>query len=113
MAAHPERRNYRYMPDQITNPFNQIYYKDPDIVARQIAGEMILVPIRQNVGDLESIYILNVTALFIWELLDGKNTLTEIRGRLVQEFDVDVLQAGQDLLELIADLQRVRAVVKA
>ena len=95
------------------DPFNQIYCKDPDIVARQIAGEMILVPIRKNVGDLESIYLLNETALFAWQLLDGKNTLTEIRGRLVQEFDVDAFQAGQDLLELIADLQRVRAVVKA
>jgi hypothetical protein len=101
------------MPDQITDPFNQIYYKDLDIIARQIAGEMILVPIRQNVGDLESIYLLNETALFTWQLLDGKNTLTDIRSRIVQEFDVDVLQAGQDLLELIADLQRVRAVVKA
>jgi hypothetical protein len=112
MVAHPERRNYRSMPDQITDPFTQIYYKDPDIVARQIAGEMILVPIRQNVSDLESIYLLNETALFTWQLLDGKNTLTEIRSRMVQEFDVDVLQAGQDLLELIADLHRVGAVLK-
>ena len=37
---------------QITDPFTQVYLKDLSIVARQIAGEMILVPIRQNVGDL-------------------------------------------------------------
>ena len=59
------------MPNQITDPFDQVYRKDPSIVARQIAGEMILVPIRQNVGDLESIYLLNETALFAWQLLDG------------------------------------------
>jgi hypothetical protein len=34
------------------------YQKDPNIVSRKIADEFILVPIKQNVGDLESIYTL-------------------------------------------------------
>ena len=38
------------------------YQKDPDMVSREIAGEVILVPIRRNVGDLESVYTLNETA---------------------------------------------------
>ena len=100
------------MPDQITDPFDQIYTKDPAIVARQIAGEMILVPIRQNVGDLESIYLLNETAVFAWQLLDGSITLADIRNRITNEFEVDEQNAGQDLLELMADLERVGAVVK-
>jgi hypothetical protein len=101
------------MTNQITDPFDQVYVKDPAIVARQIAGEMILVPIHQNVGDLESIYLLNDTALFAWQLFDGSLTLEDIRKRVTQEFEVDDLQAGQDLLELVADLERVGAVVKA
>ena len=32
----------------------KIYKKDDSIVSRKIADEFILVPIRQNVGDLES-----------------------------------------------------------
>jgi len=101
------------MPDQTPDPFAQIYNRDPSIVARQIAGEMILVPIRQNVGDLESIYLLNETALFAWQLIDGKLPLGEIRDQITREFEVDTLTAGQDLLELIADLERVGAVKKA
>ena len=93
--------------------FNQIYKQDPSIVARQIAGEMILVPIRQNVGDLESIYLLNETALFAWQQLDGSINLGEIRDRIIQEFDVDGLQAGHDLLELISDLEQAGAVLKS
>jgi hypothetical protein len=65
------------------------------------------------VGDLESIYLLNDTALFTWQLFDGSLTLAEIRNRVTQEFEVEELQAGQDLLELVADLERVGAVVKA
>ena len=82
-------------------------------MARQIAGEMILVPIRQNVGDLELIYLLNETALFAWHLFDGALTLEDIRHQLTLEFDIDELTAGQDLLELVAHLERVGALVKA
>lgn len=95
------------MTNQITDPFNQIYRKDPAIVARQIAGEMILVPIRQNVGDLESIYLLNDTAMFAWQLFDGSMSLADIRSKIIGEFEVDELKSGQDLLELVADLERV------
>jgi len=101
------------MADQIVDPFTFIYQKDPSIVARLIADEMILVPIRQSVGDLESIYLLNETALAAWNLFDGTLPLADIRRRITEEFDVDELTAGQDLLELVADLQRVGAVVKA
>lgn len=101
------------MPDQLINQFEQIYRRDPSIVAREIAGEMLLVPIRQNVGDLESIYLLNETALFAWQLFDGALTLAEIRGRITEAFDVDAQTAGQDLLELAAQLERAGALVKA
>ena len=100
------------MTNSKNNTFNQIYRKDPDIVARKIAGEMILVPIRQNVGDLESIYLLNDTALFAWELIDGKLTVADIRDRITVDFEVSEQEAGQDLLELIGDLERVGAVVR-
>jgi hypothetical protein len=101
------------MANQITDPFDQIYRKDPATIARQIAGEMILVPIRQNVGDLDSIYTLNETAMFTWQLLDGAHTLNDIRRQISMGFEVDELEAGQDLLELVADLERARVVVKA
>jgi hypothetical protein len=101
------------MTNQFTDAFDRIYRKDPAIVARQIAGEMILVPIRQNVGDLESIYLLNETALFAWQLFDGALTLGDIRHQITGEFEVDEMTAGQDLLELVAQLEQVGALEKA
>ncbi len=101
------------MSNPLPDPFDWVYSKDPTIVARQIAGEMILVPIRQNMGDLELIYLLNETALFAWQLLDGNKTLADILSHIILEFDVDEQQAGQDLLDLFTDLERVKAVVRA
>ena len=86
------------------------YQKDPSIVHRKILSESILVPIRQNVGDLESIYSLNETASRAWALIDGKNTLLEISTQITQEFEVDDDQAQQDLIELITQLESIGAV---
>lgn len=88
------------------------YQKDPSLVSREIAGEVILVPIRQNTGDQASIYTLNETAAFAWTLVDGKRTLEEIREQIVNEFNVQVEPAGEDLLELVGGLQEIGAVNK-
>ena len=87
-----------------------VYLQDPSIVSRNIAGEMILVPIRSNVGDLESIYTLNETAARIWELLDGDHSLGTVRDAIVDEFDVEEEEAAQDVLALIAQLESIGAV---
>ncbi len=88
------------------------YRKSPSIVSREIAGETILVPIRQNVGDLESIYTLNETAAFAWALIDGQQSAQAIRDQIVAGFEVGVEEAEQDLLELLAQLESFGAVEK-
>ncbi len=88
------------------------YQKDENIVSRNIAGETILVPIRQKMGDLESIFTLNETASCAWEALDGIRTLGEVNSLITSEFEVNPDQAGQDLLELIAQLESIGAVIK-
>jgi len=83
--------------------------KASSIVTREIAGETILVPIRQNVGDLESIYTLNETASRIWALIDGRRSLGDIRAALVARFEVEQAEAEQDLLEFVGQLQAAGA----
>jgi hypothetical protein len=76
------------------------YSKNPDVVFRQIADEYILVPIRQKVVDLKSIYTLNDVAAFVWEQIDGKKGLALLREKMCQEFDVDAERAEADLKEI-------------
>jgi len=89
-----------------------IFHKDPNIVCREIAGEMILVPIRSNVSDMASIYTLNETAAVIWQQLDGRHTLNDIKQVVIDQFDVSQEEAEQDLFELISKLAEVGALVK-
>ena len=86
------------------------YQKNPSFVYRKIAGELILVPIRQNVGDLESIYTLDPVAGFIWEQIDGKKDLQDIKKSVLKEFNVEAVVAERDLNELLQQLNELGAV---
>ena len=81
------------------------YKKNPDLVYRKIADEVILVPIRKSVGDLESIYTLNESAACIWELIDGKRVVSQIKDELLREFEVSEESAHRDLNEFIEQLK--------
>jgi hypothetical protein len=79
----------------------------PEVVARTVAGETLLVPVRRGVALCDRIFILNRTAAFLWLLLDGTRDRTELATRVRDEFEVpgDVDLSG-DVARLIADLDQ-------
>jgi hypothetical protein len=89
---------------------DRVYSKSDSVVFRKIGEECILVPIRQGVGDLDSIYTLNETAARIWELIDGKTKVKEIKERLLLEYDVTPSQVEEDLLEHLEQLESIKAI---
>ena len=91
----------------------QRYKKDPDVIARRVLGEMVLAPVRHDAGDAENVYVLNDTAEYAWELIDGERTLGQILDAIVAEFEVEKEQAEGDLLELFTQLEEIQAVVPA
>jgi len=91
---------------------DKVYKKSDSIVSRKIADEFILVPIRQNVGDLESISTLNEVAARIWELIDGKMKVREIKDEIVEEFEVTPQQAEKDLIEYLQQLKEIEAIIE-
>jgi len=86
------------------------YVKDPSVVYREIAGEAILVPIRRNVADMESVYTLDSVGADIWSLIDGERTLADILDALLGEYDVEANVLSRDLDEFIEQLVSVGAI---
>lgn len=72
---------------------------------RSIAGETILVPIKGNAADLDSIYTLNQVGTRIWQLIDGRASVAQIADAIHQEFDVGREQALEDVLDFLGSLQ--------
>lgn len=89
---------------------SKVYAPNDDFVQRTIAGECLLVPIRRQLADVNSLYVLNETGAAAWQLLDGKRSLREIAGNLSREFDVTAEQIEQDLLVLVEDLLSIQAI---
>jgi len=90
----------------------EIYRQDDSFVSRRIEDEVILVPIRQNVADLESIYTLNQVGAQIWEQIDGRRTTAEILPLMVGEFEVSEEEAQKDLTEFIQQLSSIGAITR-
>jgi hypothetical protein len=88
------------------------YRRSKDVVFRKIHDEMLLVPIKDNVGDLGCIYSLNSTGAFIWGCLDGTRRLGEIKTMMVEEFEVGAEQAESDLRLFVSDLLEAGAIQK-
>ncbi len=107
------RRDWPPGPPLRRGTMNQlalIYRKNPDIVARKVIDELILVPVGRQAGDLNSIYTLNEVGARTWELIDGKRRVAEIRDQLVEEFDVSEKNAEEDLLILLQQFHEIGAI---
>ena len=76
------------------------------IVTRKTGNEYILVPITDNIADMNSVYTLNETGAFIWDKIDGKRNVEEIIAALTDEYDIDTQNAEKDVYSLIENMSK-------
>ena len=81
------------------------YTKETNLVTRDIAGETIIVPVKSNVGDLDSIYTLNELGTLIWQLIDGKNSISQIIKSICDTYDVTPEIAEKDAIEFLSAME--------
>lgn len=81
------------------------YRRNPDIVARRVGGETILVPTGSSLADRQCLFTLNDTGTFLWDLLAAPRTFTQLLSALMEEFEVKRARADRDLRRFLADLE--------
>ena len=94
------------------NMLDRIFRKKSDIVARNIAGQAILVPIRGKVADMQRIFMLNAVAEFVWERLSGETPVNHICRQVEENFTVTGPTAENDVCELISRLMDLELIVE-
>jgi hypothetical protein len=83
-----------------------------DVVAREIEGDIVLVPLTAGIGDADDeLYTLNETGRAVWRKLDGQTTLSEVVAQLMQEFEVPWAELEADVVGFIAEMVRRRILV--
>jgi hypothetical protein len=91
---------------------DQTYVPSEDIVARDIEGELIIVPLVAGIGDMEDeLFSLNDTGKDIWRRLDGKTTLAGIATALAAEYSAQPAEIESDVIGLVGELVRRKMLV--
>ena len=84
-----------------------------DVVAREVEGEFLIIPIASGVGDMEDeLYSLNECGKAIWDKLDGEKNLNKIKDELVEEYDVAAEDMETDILGFVVELLKRKILVK-
>jgi hypothetical protein len=98
------------MADTLT--IEMICTPSEDVVAREIEGELIIVPLTAGIGDMEDeLYTLNETGRAIWGKLDGTRSLRQIASELANEFDAPIADIQRDVTGLVGELVRRKMLV--
>jgi hypothetical protein len=84
----------------------------PSVVTRKTGNEYVLVPVTNNIADMNSVYTLNETGAFIWEQINGKRNIEEIISLLTDEYDIDTKKAEADILSFIDNLSKYLIITK-
>jgi hypothetical protein len=92
---------------------HDVYIPSPDIVARDIEGELIIVPLTSGIGDMEDeLFTLNQTGKAIWEKMDGELTVGDIISHLSKEYKAEAGEIQQDVTGLLEELLKRNIIVK-
>ena len=82
-----------------------IFSHSRSIVAKKMGAEYVLVPIANNIADMNSVFIINETGVFIWEHIDGKRNVEKIILEVSKEYNVDEQTAKKDVSAFIETIK--------
>jgi len=89
------------------------YERNPEFIFRRIVDELILVPIHQDVADMDCIYTLNDVGAFVWARLEAPATEAELKRAILDEYAADSEAVAVDLdrfLRGMVDIDAIRQV---
>jgi Coenzyme PQQ synthesis protein D (PqqD) len=96
----------------MTVALDQVYAVSDDVVAREIEGEIIIVPLVAGIGDLEDeLFTLNETGKAIWDKIDGRRSVAEMIAELAAEYQGQPGEIETDVLGLVHELAKRRMLV--
>jgi hypothetical protein len=72
-----------------------------DVVARDIAGQHLIVPIRSGIAGIDCLFTADEVGSFLYARLDGRRDAAALAQLVCDAFEVEVEQALPDVLEFL------------
>jgi hypothetical protein len=86
------------------------FKKSAKIVDRLIDDEIVIVPVSPELSRQGNIYNLEPVGAKIWQMINGRNTVEQIRDHIIAAMDVSPEQAEKDLIAFLKDLEDIGAI---
>lgn len=72
---------------------------------REIAEQWIVVPLGERTVEFSAIISLSETGAFIWKLLENGSSKDELIKAVIEEYEVEAVEAETDVMEYLARLE--------
>ncbi len=81
-----------------------VYCKSKHFVEKDIGDEKVLVPLTNNVADMNKVFNLNEVASFIYDTIDGEKSVANVRDVLLENYDVTEELVMSDINDFITSM---------
>ena len=78
-----------------------------ELVKRDIAGDIVLVPGGKTVYDANGLFVMNEVGEFLWDRLSEAESAEDLANAVVQEYDVGIEEARRDIEEFLDKLRQM------
>ena len=93
---------------------NSVYVKSEHVKFKKIENELIIIPMDDKVKTKKSelFHLEDPTSIKIWELINGKNTLSQIIEEIYKLHNADKNKIKKDVVHFISELEKNSLVTK-
>ena len=84
---------------------------NPEFIARDIAGELVLVPVGATAQKCDGLITCNEVGALIWRQLEKAADEEAVLSAILEEFEIDEKTARGDMTEVISRLRELNAVI--
>jgi hypothetical protein len=85
----------------------ELFLKKSQFATGLVGDELILVPLKNNVSDMDALFTLNELGCYIWENINETNTENDILQSVIKEFDIDEATARKDVADFLVRLKQL------
>ena len=76
-------------------------------VAREVGGELVVVPLTGNIAHMNELYTFNASAKLLWDELKEDSTEESLVQVLLNTYEVNVAVAQADVKKFLARLEQM------
>ena len=81
-----------------------------NLIKREIAGDVILVPVGQSVIESNGLYALNELGSFIWDMLADVECTDDIVKAVLSEYEIDEETARNDIHDFLNKMKELQII---